>query len=74
MGLYWRCITTISAIVMMSLYDGTIDLHLDFSFSDEDTETIVALSQGTISISGAQEKFSAVVENGRLRLVEDSGA
>lgn len=54
---------------MFNLFeDKTIDNRLDFSFNEEDN----AYSDlKRLSISGVQEKYSAIVENGKIKLVKD---
>lgn len=42
---------------------------LDFSFGDDDNASIPATAN--LSVSGAQEKYPGVVENGRIRLAVD---
>jgi len=52
-----------------NLFDGKVVSHIiDFDFEDENEQGKVLKNMENMSISGAQEKFSAVIDNGRIRL------
>lgn len=48
-----------------------IDTTLDFSFEKNSDRNFLRRELGRISLSGVQEKFSALVENGRFRLTRE---
>ena len=48
-----------------------INTNLDFSFEKNPDKGFLRRELGRISLSGVQEKFSAVVENGKFRLTRD---
>ena len=51
------------------LFDGKkIDCNLDFSFYGEDSTDNLASNMQNLSISGAQEKYSAVLDGHKIRL------
>lgn len=51
------------------LFDGKkIDCNLDFSFYGEDSTDYLASNMQNLSISGAQEKYSAVLDGHKIRL------
>lgn len=51
------------------LFDGKkIDCNLDFSFYGEDSTDNLASNMQNLSISGAQEKYSAVLDGCKIRL------
>jgi len=55
-----------------ALFDGgNVSPWLDFAFESDGSQKDVAENIGRVSVSGVQEKFSAVVENGKIRLAHD---
>ena len=51
------------------LFDGVaVSPFIDIDFEDEQFQQQAIENMGNMSISGAQEKFSAVVDNGKIRL------
>ena len=51
------------------LFDGKVVSDIiDFDFEDENEQKKALENMENMSISGAQEKFSAVIDNGRIRL------
>lgn len=55
-----------------SLFDGTkVSPYLDFAVEDEDDLEAISDSMQALSISGAQEKYAAIVENGTIRLAKE---
>ena len=60
---------TYSPLAVKKMFDGqTVSHIIDFDFEDEQDVEIAQENLGKMSISGAQEKFSAVVDQGQLRL------
>ena len=60
---------TYSPSAVKKLFDGQAVSHIiDFDFEDEQDVTNARENMGKMSISGAQEKFSAVVDQGKFRL------
>lgn len=54
------------------LFDGSsVSPWLDFSFESSQSQTDMTGNIGHISVSGVQEKFSAIVENGKIRLTHN---
>ncbi|MBO6169714.1 MAG: HipA domain-containing protein [Bacteroidales bacterium] len=49
----------------------SIDTHLDFSFEKNPDKEFLRRALGRISLSGVQEKFSAVIDGGKFRLARD---
>lgn len=64
---------TYSKEALSSLFEGkTVSPYIDIDFESESDRSKVRKNMDNISISGAQEKFSAVVDDGILRLSENS--
>lgn len=64
--------TTYSPQAVKSLFDGHKTSHrLDFAITEFLHTGEVARAMNRISVSGAQEKFAAVLDNGRLRIAQD---
>ena len=61
--------TTYSPRAAKDLFDGaTVSPFLDIDFEEEDDQRQAMANMGNMSISGAQEKFSAVIDGGKIRL------
>ncbi len=51
------------------LFDGVaVSPIIDLDFDDDQDQHLAMENMGNMSISGAQEKFSAVIDNGKIRL------
>lgn len=63
---------TYSPKVTRTLYGGhRVSPILDFSFEGARNAEAIAAAMQRISVSGVQEKFPAVIENGKIRLAGD---
>lgn len=61
--------STYSPAAIRALFNGArVSPYLDFEFVDYSAPEIATGRTKNISVSGVQEKFGAVIENGRLRL------
>ena len=59
---------TYSPVALRRLFDGVPVSHqLDFAFEKELNRQLIAENMGRISVSGAQEKMSVVVEDRKIR-------
>lgn len=62
--------TTYSKLALRNLFDGKlVSHHLDFTWEDDADEGVLAENSRNLSISGVQEKLSALVSDGELRLI-----
>lgn len=60
---------TYSPKAVKELFDGVVaSPFIDIDFENESDQRLALENMQNMSISGAQEKFSAVVDNGRIRL------
>ena len=60
---------TYSPFAIKELFEGQeVSPYLDIDFENEREQEAVRENMSNMSISGAQEKFSAVIENGLIRL------
>ncbi len=58
-----------SAHAARFLFDGvTVSPYIDVDFENDRDQQAAIENMGNISISGAQEKFSGVIDNGKIRL------
>lgn len=58
-----------SAHAIKDLFDGvTVSPYIDIDFENERDRQVAIENMGNISISGAQEKFSGVIDKGKIRL------
>lgn len=63
--------TTYCKSALRDLFDNkTVSHLLDFIWEEDDDATILAENTRNLSISGAQEKLSALVEDGKIRLIK----
>lgn len=61
-----------SPIALRGLFDGIkVSPILDFSFEDDNTQDELADNMQNLSISGAQEKYGAVVRDGKICLAAE---
>ena len=61
--------STYSPMAVKELFDGKVVSHnIDIDFEDELDQRRAMENMVNMSISGAQEKFSAVIDNGKIRL------
>ena len=68
-GLLTEGYDTYSPAALRQLFDGASVSHLlNFDFEKDVDRQVIAENMGRISVSGAQEKMSAVVDNGTIRL------
>lgn len=62
---------TYSPIARKKMFDGKVVSYImDFTYDDEQY-AVIADNTKHISVSGVQEKLSAVVDNGKIRLTQD---
>lgn len=60
---------TYSPVATKIMFDGIVTSpYLDIDFETDMEQTVVRQNMNNMSISGAQEKFSAVIDSGRIRL------
>lgn len=65
--------TTYSKQALRNLFGGEAVSHiLSFAWENDDDENILAENARNLSISGAQEKLSALVDDGTIRLIHPS--
>ncbi|MBR1792388.1 MAG: HipA domain-containing protein [Bacteroidales bacterium] len=58
---------------LKSLFDGAkVSPYLEFNFSEGNLNQVLMEAMQRISVSGVQEKFSAVVDGGKIRLAKSS--
>lgn len=63
---------TYSPQAVKELFDGQqASPYIDIDFEKESDQQLAMENMNNMSISGAQEKFSAIIENGKLRLTHD---
>ncbi len=63
---------TYSPKAVKELFDGVVvSPFIDIDFENESDQRLALENMQNMSISGAQEKFSAVVDNGRIRLARE---
>lgn len=61
-----------SPVAIKELFDGvTVSPFIDIDFEDDEHQQQVMDNMGNMSISGAQEKFSAMIDNGKIRLTKE---
>lgn len=61
--------STYSPHAIKELFDGVaVSPFIDFDFENERDQQLAVENMNNISISGAQEKFSAVIDSGKIRL------
>lgn len=64
---------TYSPQAVKELFDGqVVSPHIDFDFENERDQQLAMENMANMSISGAQEKFSAIIDNGKIRLTRQS--
>ena len=63
---------TYSPQATKELFDGQqVSPYIDIDFEKESDQQQAMENMNNMSISGAQEKFSAIIENGKIRLTHD---
>ena len=63
---------TYSPQAIKELFDGQpVSLFIDIDFEKESDQQQAMENMNNMSISGAQEKFSAIIDNGKIRLTHD---
>ena len=63
---------TYSPAALRRLFAGaSVSYMLDFDFEKDVYRQVISENMGRISVSGAQEKMSAVVDNGTIRLASE---
>ena len=63
---------TYSPKAVKELFEGVVvSPFIDIDFENESDQRLALENMGNMSISGAQEKFSAVIDNGRIRLAHE---
>ena len=61
-----------SPAAIKELFDGVaVSPFIDIDFEDEGDLQQAMENMGNMSISGAQEKFSAIIDNGKIRLTKE---
>lgn len=64
--------STYSKYALNNLFDGkTVSHCLDFSWEEDEDASVLAENARALSISGAQEKLSALVSDGTIRLIKE---
>ncbi|MCR5642366.1 MAG: HipA domain-containing protein [Prevotella sp.] len=65
--------TTYSPQAVKELFDGVmVSPYIDIDFENEHDQRQAMDNMNNMSISGAQEKFSAIIDNGKIRLTHES--
>ena len=60
---------TYSPLAIKELFDGQqVSPYIDIDFEEESDQQQAMENMNNMSISGAQEKFSAIIDNGKIRL------
>ena len=61
-----------SPVALKELFDGRmVSPFIDIDFEKEGDQQQVMENMGNMSISGAQEKFAAIIDNGKIRLTKE---
>ena len=64
--------TTYSPLAVKELFDGVVVSPLiDIDFENERDQQLAMENMNNMSISGAQEKFSAIIDDGKIRLTHE---